>query len=884
MKYNTNKSLLTTAVLAALSMSSTANAQLEEVIVTAEFREANIQDTPIAMEVFNSEEIQKRGIVNVQDLFNQAVGVAGYESPTSRGTVSLNIRGVGSGNPTLWQDPANALYVDGVYVGKGSGNAVDVLDLERVEILRGPQGTLYGRNSTGGAVNFITRKPGEEAAAKLIVSAGNYGYQSVQGRFDLPLTDNLAVSASIQRRERDGFYSNSNANADDFQSIDREGYRFAVRWTPSDDFTADYSFMRSEIDENTGMLKADGFYPTAATAAFSPGYPNKVSFDTSFRAQTVAGIAGGVKGFVLPAAPLPQVQQFVDWADAYVNWFGDRQDRFGTSDGGGEADYSNRSMSEVDTHSLTLTWDVSDSLQIKSITGYRDSSSMATNDIDGMDNTVDTGILHDTVISTIGGLFFNSVPFGPGQFLVDAAGGQFAMAVSMIDGINAYGSAPLYTLIDSQDNYDQFSQELQFIGDINDSLSYVAGLYYYEDSAESRGIRSFTFPLAYSDSVSYDMDTEAVAVFGELTWDMGDFSLTGGLRYTEETKDITYLHRANPATFDRLFAHLGAGLFAGNATFAGFDWAGSYVDSGTDEASLPERQGVYGQSESADFDNLSGRITAKYNFSDDVNAYATYSTGYRSGGFNGSTYTPGIGADFFDEETMTNMEVGLKSTLLDGRMRINASVFRYEYEDLQVNAVSEQNGALVSGIDNAGEATRDGIELALTWQLTDSFVANVNWAHIDGEFDEFPANVAPDGTVQDINALGLVSRGLTPDDQVTFSVDWDLYQGSSSRVSWNMNGSWQTETQPLLSETDVIGGVPVAMDTRTIGERTLVNSRIAWDYEMNSGSVVSVAIWGMNLTDEDYRTFGYGLRSGIGVNTQMYGSPRTYGLDLSVSL
>ena len=163
--------------------------------------------------------------------------------------------------------------------------------------------------------------------------------------------------------------------------------------------------MRSEIDENSVMLKADGFYPTAATAAFSPGYPNNVSFDTSFRAQTVAGIAGGVKGFVLPVAPLPQVQQFVDWADAYVNWFGERQDRFGTSDGGGEADYSNRSMSEVDTHSLTLTWDVSDSLQIKSITGYRDSSALATNDIDGMDNTVDTGILHDTVISTIGGLF-----------------------------------------------------------------------------------------------------------------------------------------------------------------------------------------------------------------------------------------------------------------------------------------------------------------------------------------------------------------------------------------------------------------------------------------------------------------------------------------------
>ena len=456
------------------------------------------------------------------------------------------------------------------------------------------------------------------------------------------------------------------------------------------------------------------------------------------------------------------------------------------------------------------------------------------------------------------------------------------MALSMIDGINAYGSAPLYTLIDSQDSYDQFSQEFQFIGEINDSLSYVAGLYYYEDSSQSRGIRSFTFPLAFSDSVSFDLDTEAVAAFGEVTWDMGDFSLTGGLRYTEESKDITYLHRANPGTFDRLFGYLGAGLATGNPTYDGFDWAGSYVESGRDEGTMLETS-YYGEQESADFDNVSGRLTAKYNFSDDVNAYATYSTGYRSGGFNGTTYTPGVGADFYDEETMTNMELGLKSTLMDGRVRVNAAVFRYEYDDLQVNAVSEQNGALVSGISNAGKAERDGVELAVTWQLADSLVANVNWAHLSGEFDEYPPNVAPDGTVQDINALGLVTRGLSPDDQVTASIDWDLYQSANTRISWNLNGSWQTETQALIVETDVIGGVPVTMDTRSVDERTLVNTRLAWDYETDGGSVFSIAAWGMNLTDEDYRTFGYGLRSGIGVNTQMYGAPRTYGVDLAVS-
>ena len=197
MKPLSHRTLIASAIWAALSAHGV-SAQLEEVIVTAEFREADIQDTPIAMEAFDAEEIQKRGITNVKDLFNTAVGVVGYESPETRGTISLNIRGVGSGNPTLWQDPANAVYVDGVYVGKGTGNGVDVLDLERVEILRGPQGTLYGRNSTGGAVNFISRTPGSEMAARLILSAGNYGYQSLQGRVDVPLSDTFSMAASFQ--------------------------------------------------------------------------------------------------------------------------------------------------------------------------------------------------------------------------------------------------------------------------------------------------------------------------------------------------------------------------------------------------------------------------------------------------------------------------------------------------------------------------------------------------------------------------------------------------------------------------------------------------------------------------------------------------------------
>ena len=865
MKHNTNKSVLATAVFAAITLANTAQAQLEEIVVTAEFREANIQDTPISIEAFDSDDIRKRGIVNVQDLFNSAAGVVGYEKPTGAGSISLNIRGIGSGNPTLWQDPANAIYVDGVYVGKGIGNAVDSLDLERIEILRGPQGTLYGRNSTGGAVNFITQKPGEETSGTLIVSGGNYGYSSVQGRFTTPLSDTVSVAASFQTRERDPFFNNSNPQAEDFQGLDRDSYRLAVRWTPSDRMTADYSFSRSEVDENTVMLKADGFYPTAAALAFTPGFPDAVSFDSSSRRATVAGLAGAVQNFVLPNAPLPQVQQFLDWSNDYLAWFDATQANFGSSDGGGSSDMSSRSSGEVDTHSLTLTWNVSDSLQVKSITGYRDTSAVSSSDIDGMDNRVNGGIIHDTVLQTVGAAFLGALPFPPQL-------NQFSFALSMINGINEYGSTPLYSLPRSDDDYNQFSQEIQLIGEF-DKVRYVAGAYYYEDSSEFRDIRSFSFPLAFSDSTSFDLDSEAIALFGEVTLDLGNLALTGGLRYTEETKDVTYLHRAMPATFDRLFGS----IFTGGSV-NDFNWAGSYVSADAPIDSMPQAS-YYGEKASQDFDNLSGRLTAQYYFNDSVNVYGTYSTGYRSGGFNGSTYNPGAGPDVFDEETITNVEVGLKSTLLDGRLRVNAAAFRYEYDDLQVNGVAEQNGILVSGINNAGSTTRDGLELAVTWQVLDNLVANISWTTINGDFDEYPANVAPDGTVQEV--ADLARRGLSPDDQVTYSFDWRLLDTATSTVNWSIYGAWQTDTQALLVETDVIGGVPIVMDTRSIEERNLLNTRLSWDYQLSSGSVVSVGAWAMNVTDEDYRTFGYGLRSGIGLNTQMYGAPNTYGLDIS---
>lgn len=868
MKLTTQKTILASAVLAAAYAPLVSHAQLEEVVVTAEFREANLQDTPISMQAFTAQDIADKGISNPQDLFNTAAGVVGYEAPTARGTLSLNVRGAGSGNPTLWQDPAIALYVDGVYIGKGLANGVDSVDLERIEILRGPQGTLYGRNSTGGAVNFITRKPGEELGGTFAVSAGNYGYQAVKGRLDLPLSDTFSMALSFQDRQRDEFFDNSNPEASGFQDLDRQGYRLALSWTPTDTFSADYSYARQEIDEHSQMLKVDGFIPTGGALASSEGFPNNVTFDSDSRWQSVAGTAGFVRQFLpAPIQQVPQVQQYLAWADGYVGWANNAKTTFGSSDGDGASDQDNTSVSDVDTHTLTLTWDVSDRLQIKSITGYRDSKQRTSNDIDGMDNRAQGGIVHDSVLNLIGGGFLSGLPFplSPQD--------QFGFSVSVVNAINSYGSTPLYELSSNQ-QYDQFSQEIQFIGEISPSLRYVGGLYYYEDSSKNRNRRAFLFPLAFSDTTSFDLDSEAMALFGELTWDVGNLSITGGLRYTDEKKDVTYLHRAMPGTFPRLFGHLATGGSVYN-----FDYSASYVSEDFPEENIPEKAGIYGQQHSEDFDNLSGRLTAMYRVSDSVNVYGTYSTGYRSGGFNGESYSLDAGPNVYDEETMTNYEIGIKADFWDGTARLNAAAFLYEYDDMLVNAVAEQNGALVSGVYNAGSAERDGVELEFTWQPVANFSANLTYMYLSGTFDEYPANIAPDGTAQETTPFA--TRGMSPDDQVTYNLNWRILDTAAGSLNWNLNGMWQGETYAIPAETDVIGGVPVIMDTRENQDRHLVNTRLSWDYEMDGGKLLSIAAWGMNITDEDYRVFGYGLRGDIGLNTQIFGAPRTYGVELS---
>ncbi len=294
MKPSVQRSLLATAVICALSAES-ALAQLEEVIVTAERREASLQETPISIQVLSSEEIQSRGIKSAMDLVDQVAGVQGYAPPGTTSDVGLNIRGIGDGSPNLSVDPGTARYIDGIYIGKVVGSGMDVTDLERIEILKGPQGTLYGRNTIAGAINFVSKAPSNELGFDIRATAGNYDQRNISGRVDVPLGDNIRVAASYYQRERDAFWDNTNPFQEGFNSTDRDGHRLALQWDVTDRLTVDYIYTNDNVsDERDNHSVVSGLNPTyAAVAGYAGagGDLTSVPIVSDSRLQTVGGIA-----------------------------------------------------------------------------------------------------------------------------------------------------------------------------------------------------------------------------------------------------------------------------------------------------------------------------------------------------------------------------------------------------------------------------------------------------------------------------------------------------------------------------------------------------------------------------------------------------------------
>ena len=763
-------------VLSAPAMAQDAqdSSGIGDIVVTAQKREENIQDVPIAISAVSSAYLESRGIQSIEDLSTIAPNVKFERAPSSKTISQIAIRGSVTINPAITWEPAVGLYLDGVYIAKAQGSIFDVADLERVEILRGPQGTLYGRNALAGAVNLITAKPSGEAGGRAEVTYGSFDNVRLRGVLDLPRMGIFSVKLSGQYEKRDGLiqvvpnpvagvFTALPTQVDRADSLKSHSFMVQVRAELSDAVTADYTYDYSKQDQTPPFAQLlrvnrngdprDLFDPASPAYAFGGAFFPLDRYTNPTR-QTVASIDGAVY---------------------------EKSRSYG--------------------HALTLTAELG-ALTLKSITAYRD--------------------------------------------------------LAWADGLDLDGSPMKVAFTQRITDYHAFSQELQATGKaMDDRLDYVLGAFYFSEKAETLGPQVF-FGGGSDLQSDYGSHTKAFAVYAQLDYKLTDaLKLTLGGRYTHEKKDIRRYLRVN--------------VDAANGIF-----------TPTVIANIP-----YGGVPDAKFNDFSPAVTLAYEISPDVNVYARYARGFKSGGFNGETnvfFDPAAPAGCplgatelcvpYKAEKVDSFELGLKTQLFDNRLTFNVAAFRDEHKDIQLSIFTAQ-GAASSIVRNAASARIQGLEFEAVAKPVDGFTFNASIAVLDPKYKRYI-----DGGVDVSNNRAFPH---TPKFSATAGFDWCVLQGDWGKLNLygdvNHVSKYFTFPYPLVT---AARSDQNAYNTQSPG-RTIVNMRLALSEIQIGGAKASLSGFVRNLTKEDspsnFIDFGPGFG---GLTLGYFPDPRTWGVTLGI--
>lgn len=747
-----------------------------EIVVTAQKRAENIQEVPIAISAVGSQFLESRGITSIDNLGSIAPNVKFERAPSNKTISQIAIRGSVTINPAVTWEPAVGLYLNGVYIAKAQGSIFDVADLERVEILRGPQGTLYGRNALAGAVNLVPKAPKGELGFRGEVSYGNYDLKRLRASLDLPSFGPFSLKLSGQIQQRDGFIrltpnpfpqavAAGPARTGRTNDLDGKSGMVQLRFKPEgSNFTADYMFDYSKFDQR-------------------PDYAQLVRVNRNGRPEDIfdpnsPGYAFGGAFFPLNLYTDPNRRST---ASLDANPLYERSRTFG--------------------HALTMALDVG-SATIKSITAYRDLKWQDSLDLDG---------------------------------------------------------SPLPVALTQRDtDFWSFSQELQITGKaFNDRLNYVAGAFYYREKAETLGPQSF-FGGGANYQSDYGSNTEAIAVFAQLDYELTDaLKLTVGGRYTHEKKDIRRFFRIN------------------------FD-AANGITSPFVVANIP-----YGGVPDATFNRFNPAITLAYQASQDINLYARFAQGFKSGGFNGETNdfrapTAACPTGAFElcnpyrPELVDSYEMGVKTRFADGRVILNLAAFWNEHKDIQLSVFTAA-GAAASVVKNAAAARIRGLELETVLRPIDALTINGSIAFLDPQYKRYiDAINGVDTDVSDNRAFP-----HTPKTTASLGVDWQVAQGDWGR--FNVGGDFNYVsgyfTFPYALRT-ANASQQNANNTRSPG-RSIVNLRAGVAEVPLGGGKIDFSLWVRNLTKErdpsNFIDFGPGFG---GLTVGYFPDPRTYGLTL----
>lgn len=788
LQFNHRQAALCGVAFAALSLASAAHAAeadadagvaLEEVVVTAEKREADLQKTPIAITAVSGEQLETRHIQSLADLVTGGVpGLRVMPFASRPFSLILNIRGVGvmidTNQPA--RDAGVGVYIDGVYLGRPQGLNAALYDVRSMEVLKGPQGTLFGRNTEGGALNIVTKKPTGEGHLEVVAGAGNFGSYKSEVHLDLPEYNNFRAKFDGAVSSRDGLVNNPLPGASDFGAYKRRGFRGQLEWRPTDSFTANYTYDTGR-DESTTLFSYN----------VSPG-TNKLAPITPVLSSRVKTSPVGI--------PL--------------------QPSVGTQSG----------------HAVTLAWDVTPGLTLKSISSYRE-------------------LYQNQFSNSISGAVF-------------VANGQFAR----------------YSLAEFDQK--QYSQEIQAVGQ-TERLKYVVGALAYReevgDMAQTYNSMQFNadgtaatlipagpnvtpiaidlpilFPRAPIDRASR-ANTDSYGVYGQATYTPSMFDerihLTAGLRWTKDKKDGDLYVVNNALPVDAF----------GKSRVLSFAKSWSRVDP---------------------------MINIAVDVTPDIMIYGKWSIGYKSGGANSRS----LSYKAFNPEEIEMFELGAKSEFFDHRLRLNVAAYTGDYKDFQVDFSApyysyDANGNVITTatttrtttdtINAPGKSKVRGIEADIVAAPIEGLTLSANYTY---SYVNIPATINPFPTF--VTGVGMVTatvptriyQEFTPEHAVTAAVDYELPLENFT-VQAHLDGSWDS------------GSYATDRDPSTVlraiksQEGLVFNGRLAvTDIELTPGAKLSVSLWSRNLFNSEY-LYSRNISATNGV-TGAFNEPRTFGLEAKV--
>lgn len=764
-------------MLSLLAAAASVNAQmLEEVLVTATKRTEGLQDVPISMSVMQGAMIQEQGLADLEDL---AVYMPNVHIAQAGAGDQLFIRGIGSGVNYGFEQSVGT-FIDGVYYGRGRNSRAAFLDLERVEVLKGPQSTLFGKNTIAGAINITTAKPTDEFEGYV---EGTYeteldGY-GITGVVSGPLTDNFRGRLVAKYYDDDGYVENK-ATGDDEPANETSVVRATLAWDATTDLSFTLKAEHGEFDVTGRQEMISKATPSVTALYRAYGDP---SFKPGFEHTTYSRVISPKGHF---------------------------------------------DNTDSDIYQLTAEYQMGE-YTLRSITAYTEYDFKQNLDSDN-----------------------GPVPF------IDRG---------------------------REEDHEQFSQEFLLTSPVGGTFEYLAGAYYQKNELQNDRVTTVIFsslppieaailglvnsqlPLGLEsgdlDVVSgntFQQDTETWSAFAELTWNITDvFRITGGLRYSDETKDMEKALATIEENYGNVF--LVDLIYCVGLKF-----------------SCPHSY-EFNRGE----DHWTGSINVQYDIGDTM-VYLNLANGFKAGGFDEDNALGALATAEFEDESVDSIEIGTKMDLLGGRMRLNAAAFYSEYNDVQVSAFDGNAGFVVL---NAAESEVKGVEADWQYAATEHLTLTGSIAYLDAEYKDFPnapCNVEqiqawvaagnPRATCPTSNNLGGEPLQFAPDWSANLGFDYWVGIGNALELKLSAYANYQDDTV-IANDLDPY---LIRDDYWNIDARVQLGA---------ADGTWSLAVVGKNLTDEKVFNWGNDVPLGsVGFDDTYFrhiSPPRTYQLQARYS-